>query len=245
MNIVKKTYLQLLQNRIIYDDDIVPVVIKDYWYDTTPCVTISGFSRDKGRYNRQQRTIFKPLSMDHPLYDEDNPDEKYPFLAEYQRKEYEIQLNIWCNNEREREEIVNQVREILFLARNHHYSCCINYDRDTHNCMKLGEECKARTNTGYKGLQGLCPAPRMYEYCNIYKSNGVLINTIRISPDYEKDEYDHKPPLKRSIIVINLDYYEIFMYPSKQTICMDVEMNASEMDYEIILNAINTNCEHC
>ena len=43
MNIVKKTYLQLLQNRIILDDQIIPVIIKDYWYDTTPCVTITGF----------------------------------------------------------------------------------------------------------------------------------------------------------------------------------------------------------
>ena len=245
MNIVKKTYLQLLQNRIILDDQIIPVIIKDYWYDTTPCVTITGFSRDKGRYNRQQRTIYKKLSEDHPLFDEDNPDEKYPHLAEYQRKEYEIQINVWCNTEREREEIVNQVRHLLFLARNHHYSYCVNYDNETHNCRKLEEECKARTVNGYRGLRGLCPAPRMYEYCNIYKSNGILPNTIRISPDYERDEYDHKPPLKRSIIVINLDYYEIFLYESKQTICANVELNASDIDYEILLNAINTDCEHC
>ena len=153
MNIVKRTFLQLLQNRIIFDDDIIPVVIKDYWYDVTPCVTITGFSRDKGRYNRQQRTVRKPLSEEHPLYDAENPNLKYPFLAEYQRKEYEIQLNVWCNNEREREEIVNQVRKLLFLARNHHYSFCVNYDKDTHYCNTIGEECKARTVTGYKGLR--------------------------------------------------------------------------------------------
>lgn len=245
MNIVKRTYLQILQNRIIFDDNIVPVVIKDYWYDTTPCVTITGFSRDKGRYNRQQRTIFKELSENHPLFDAENPTEKYPFLAEYQRKEYEIQLNVWCNNEREREEIVNQIRQLLFLARNHHYSYCVNYDIETHNCNRLNEECKARTVTGYKGLRGLCPAPRRYGYCNIYKSKGILQNTIQVSPDYERDEYEHRPPLKRSIIVINLDYYDIFLYDGEPVVCANVEMDASEENIETILKAINSDCEHC
>lgn len=245
MNIIKKTFLQILQGNIVFDDNIVPVVIKDYWYDTTPCVTISGFSRDKGRYNRQQRTIRKPLSESHPLFDAENPKKKYPFLAEYQRKEYEIQINVWCNDEREREEIVNQIRQLLFLARNYHYKYCVNYDKTTHNCKSLGEECKARTIKGYRGLRGLCPAPRRYGYCNIYKSNGILQNTISISPDYERDEYDHKPPLKRSIMVINLDYYDIFIYESDPVICADVEMEVSEIDIESLLNSLNSDCEHC
>lgn len=245
MNVVKKTFLRILQNNIIFDEDIVPVVIKDYWYDTTPCVTIGGFSRDKGRYNREQRTVRKSLPETHPLFDENDPNKKYPFLAEYQRKEYEININVWCNNEREREEIVNQVRKLLFLARNHHYTYCVNYDKDTHICNTLNEECKARTVTGYRGLRGLCPAPRRYEYCNIYKSNGILSNTIHISPDYENDEYDHKPPLKRSIIVINLDYYEVFIYDSDPVICFDVEIEPSELDTDILLELFDSDCESC
>lgn len=226
MNIIKSTFLQILQNKIIFNDDIVPVVIKDYWYDVTPCITITGFSRDRRKYHRQQRTIRKKVPVNHRLYDEENPDKKYPFLADYNRTSYEIHINVWCNDEYQREVIVNQVKQLLFLARNHHYQFCINYDKETHNCSTLNTECKARTDTiGYRQLRGLCPAPCQYDYCNILKANGVLSNTLHISPDYEADEYDHRPPLKRSVIEINLDYYEIFIHDSNPSECYYIKIN--------------------
>lgn len=231
MNIIKTTFLKLLQGNVIYNDDIVPVVIKDYWIDMTPCITITGLSRDKGKYHRHQRTIHKKVPSNHRLFDEENPNRKYPFLAEYTRKSYEIHINVWCNDEREREIIVNQVRELLFLARNHYYKFCINYDKDTHKCSTLNEECKARTDTiGYRELRGLCPAPCKYEYCNLLKANGILPSTVHISPDYEADEYDHRPPLKRSIIDINLDYYDIFIYDSNPMECYYISVDADSID---------------
>lgn len=247
MNIIKRTFLQILQNRVIFDDDIVPVIIKDYWADMTPCITITGFSRDKGRYNREQRTVYQPLPSTHRLYDAENPNKKYPFLAEYQRKQYEIHINVWCNNEREREEIVNQVRHLLFLARNHHYTYCVNYDKDTFKCKNIDEECKARTSTSFRSLHGHCPMPIKLGYCNIYKSKGIIANTIHISPDYELDEYDHKPPLKRSIINITLDYFDRFIYDSDFIDCFEIDMNASDVDEEKILNSLikDNNCNSC
>ena len=248
MNIIKKTFLKILQNNIVLDDNIIPVVIKDYWYDVTPCITITGFSRDKGKYHREQRTVYQPLPPTHRLYDEEDPNKKYPFLAEYQRKQYEIHINIWCNNEREREEIVNQVRHLLFLARNHHYSYCVNYDKETFKCKKLDdEECRARTSNSFRSLHGHCPTPIKLGYCNIYKSNGVLQNTIHISPDYEADDYNHKPPLKRSIINITLDYFERFIYDSDFLTCFEVEMDASEIDENRILQSLinNEDCHSC
>ena len=39
--------------------------------------------------------------------------------------------------------------------------------------------------------------------------------------DYEQDEYNHKPPLKRSIIDVELDYYDVTVFPSKTINCYE------------------------
>ena len=50
----------------------------------------------------------------------------------------------------------------------------------------------------------------------------MIKNSIIISPDYEQDEYEQRPPLKRSIIDITLDYYEINVFPSNPVGCYEV-----------------------
>jgi len=222
MNKIKKAFLRILQGKVIFDDDIVPVVIKDYRYDATPCITIQGFNRDKGEHPRQLIKVKRALSKTHPLYNEEKPKKRYPHLAESTRKSYEVQLNVWCNDERQREEIVDQVKQLLFLCRNSHYMFCMNYNNETHECRTLGSECKARLDMGYHGLRGLCPKPRDYHCCPILNHYNIIKNTIVISPDEEKDEHEHKPPLKRSIITIDLDYYEINVFDGNPFYCFDV-----------------------
>lgn len=228
MNKVKKTFLKILQNKIIYDDDIVPVVIKDYWYDTTPCITISGFDRTK-RSPRQRSTECHPLPPTHPLYDEENPYKRYPHLVETIGRSYEIWINIWCNNEKERELITNQVKDCLFYCINHHYTYCVNYDETSIKCLYTEEICEAITDTGYHGLRGECPHTKENKYCNILTKNGIKRNTIQIGADYEKDEYNHKPPLKRTIIEITFDYNDKRIFPSNPTNCLITEINGEEI----------------
>ena len=225
MNKIKTLFLKILQGKVIYHDKIVPVVIKDYWYDNTPCITITGFNRDRHNYPRQQVLVKRPLPKYHELYDKTHPDKKYPHLAEQTRHSYEVQINIWCNNEKEREIIVNQVKKYLFLARNSNYLFCMKYDSETHKCKTINEECKSRTSKGFKNLRGLCPNPRKYHCCNIFRAYDVIKNTIEISDDFEQDEYTHKPPLKRSIIEVNLDYNEVNVFPSNPMLCYSADFN--------------------
>ena len=83
MNHIKKTFVKILREKISVDDEIIPVVIRDYPYDKTPCVTISGFSRDKGKHRRQQVNVLSPLDESHPLYDPKYPEKRYPHSAEF------------------------------------------------------------------------------------------------------------------------------------------------------------------
>ena len=70
-------------------------------------------------------------------------------------------------------------------------------------------------------MRGVCPSPTEYHCCNVFSSYKVIKNTIIIGDDYEQDEYEHKPPLKRSIIKINLDYYDIKVFPSSVAWCYE------------------------
>lgn len=235
MNKIKRLFLKILQNRIILDDKIVPVIIKDYWADMTPCITIYGYNKDKGG-RRYYNTVRRPLKDNNPLFNEDKPNKKYPHLAEFVEHSYGIQINVWCNDERERDKIVDQVKQCLFLARNNHYSYCSKYDSETKKCKTIDEECKALNNITYKGLMGLCPSPRKYHCCSLLNSFGVVKNTLHISSDYEQDEYDHRPPLKRSIIDIELNYYDITVFDSKQVTCIKADIGVGEHFKDKIIN---------
>lgn len=222
MNKIKRLFLNILQGNVIYDNNIVPVIIKDYWFDTTPCITIHGNVRNKTPNNRHYVQVKRVLDKNHDLYDSEKPFKKYPHLAESITYSYDVQINVWCNNEREREIIVNKVKECLFLARNNHYTYCSKYDNETCKCKTLDEECRARTTYGYRQLRGLCPSPKEYGCCSLLNAYGVIKSSISISPDYEQDEYNHKPPLKRSIIDIELDYKDIIVFPSNPNLCYEI-----------------------
>lgn len=244
MNKIKRAFLQILQGKIVYHDKIVPVIIKDYWYDTTPSITILGVNKDKGDSLRQQITVKRPLKENHPLFNDETPNKKYPHLAEQTKHSYEIEINIWCNDEKQRDCIVKQVQHCLFLARNNHYTYCSRYDSETHECRTLGEECKSRTTRGYANMTGICPSPKEYHCCNIFGAYGIIKNTINISDDYEKDEYEHKPPLKRSIIKINLDYYDVVVFPSNPTLCYETpqfEQRTDESDIDKLIEKFKNN----
>ena len=225
MNKIKHTFLLLLQNNIVYDDKIVPVVIKDYPYDKTPCITINGMNRDTGKHRRQHITQHKKLNPNHELYDENNPNKKYPTLVEYVVKTYEITLNIWCNNEIEREEITNQVKDCLFYCMNHHRDYCIRYDKSTEICSTTNTRCASFNDKGFKGLRCQCPDPLNYDYCNLFTAKGIKRNTIVIDPDYESDDYSTKEPLKRTIIQITLDYEDKRLIKSNPTLGFQVDMD--------------------
>lgn len=228
MNKLKRAFVKILYGFVWYDDDIVPVVIKDYPLDTTPCITIQGMQRKNRNGRRQRSTECHPLPENHPLYDEDNPNKKYPTLVEMIRRSYEIVINIWTNNEREREIITNQVNDCLFLCLNHHHNYCINYDPNSKKCSTTGTICSSLTDKGYKGLRGQCPAPIENDYCNIFTNVGIRRNTVNIGTDYDLDEYNPRPPLKRTIIEINFDYIDKRIFPSNPTLCVVEEFNGDK-----------------
>lgn len=216
MNHIKKTFVEILRDKIHVHDNVIPVVIKDYPYDTTPCITISGFNRDKGKHRRQQVNVKHKLHPSHPLYDPKYPERRYPHTAEYSVKSYEIAIHVWCDTEEERELIVDQVYDCLFYCMNLHYMFCVRFDRKSKCCETSGEICDAITNKGYHGLRGICPSHHNHPL-NIMSKNGIIKNSVHISPHYEDDSRDKRAPLKHSVIEVTLDYKRIKVLKSNPT----------------------------
>ena len=216
MNHIKKTFVKILRDKIQVDDKIIPVVIKDYPYDNTPCITINGFNRDRGKHRRQQVNVLSRLSDNHPLYDPKYPERRFPHSAEFSIKNYEIWINVWCNTERERELIVDQIYDCLFYCMNLHYMYCVRFDPKSRCCETSGEICEAITDNGYHGLRGVCPNHHNHPL-NIMSQNGIIKNSVHISPNYEDDSPDKREPLKHSIIEVSLDYKRIKVIKSNPT----------------------------
>lgn len=225
MNKLKKTFVRILHGFVWYDDDIVPVVIKDYPLDKTPCITIQGMEKKKRNSRRQRSTECHPLPKTHYLYDDENPHKKYPTLVEMVRRSYEIVINIWTNNEKEREIITEQVKDCLFLCLNHHHNYCINYNPHTKVCSTTNTICSSLKDKGFKGLRGQCPDTIENDYCNLFTYVGIRRNTINIGTDYDLDEYSPRPPLKRTVIEVSFDYIDKRILPSNPTLCLDSEFN--------------------
>lgn len=223
MNHIKKTFVKILREKIYVDDKLIPVIIKDYPYDHTPCITISGMNRDKGNHRRQQVNVLSKLDENHPLYDPKYPERRYPHSAEYSVKSYEITIHVWCDTERERELIVDQVYDCLFYCMNLHYFFCERYDKEDKSCKTTGEICEAITDKGYHGLRGVCPNKKN-KPLNIMSKNGIIKNSVHISPHYELDDLGKREPIKHSIIEINLDYKRIKVIRSNPTFKINVDI---------------------
>lgn len=216
MNHIKKTFVKILREKIHFKDEIIPVVIKDYPLDETPCITISGMNRDKGKHRRQQVNVLSKLSKSHPLYDPKYPERRFPHSAEYSVKSYEISIHVWCDTEEQREVIVDQIYDCLFYCMNLHHAFCVRYDSKTKLCETSGEICEALIDKGYHGLRGQCPNHHN-KPLNIMSQNGIIKNSVHISPHYEYDYRDRREPLKHSVIEVNLDYKRIKVIKSNPT----------------------------
>lgn len=223
MNHIKKTFVKILRDKIFIDDKPIPVVIKDYPYDKTPCITISGFNRDRRNHRRQQVNVLHKLDENHPLYDPKYPERRFPHSAEYSIKTYEITIHIWCDTEEQRELITDQVYDCLFYCMNLHYMFCVRYDPKTKECETSGEVCEAITDKGYHGLRGQCPSHHNHPL-NIMSKNGIIKNSVHISPSYEDDSRDKREPLKHSVIEVYLDYKRIKVIKSNPTFRIDVDI---------------------
>lgn len=118
-----------------------------------------------------------------------------------------ININIWCNTEDERESINNQILELYYKERNNHYMFCT---QNTNNiCGYDNNTCHTiNNNTNYQAVKYRCPDAETYGYESLATKYGLVHDTVLFELPFDMDETDKHPPLLRSIIRASSDYVE-------------------------------------
>lgn len=147
-------------------------------------------------------------------------------------RESEIQVNVWCNTEAQRQSINNQVMNCWYAEQNNHYTYCSQYSSGV--CSTSHETCDATLSTTRRAIGGRCPLPDAREYESLRYKYGIIQSSMNIDPPFDMDEIGEHPPLLRSIFRATAGYYDVVPGPEipvQEIVIDDVEDND---DLEII-----------
>ena len=202
-----RAIIRMLQGRVILEDSTdVRIVKRDYPIDKTPCITIDNSS---GTAVIQKNITYKDFRIpeDHPQYDKDNPNKTISQQVIREERNITLDLNVWCDDEDERDEISEKIRQLLYQVQSDHYTFCKNYNNG--NCTFLEGSCQV-DNTTMRGVKGQCPKPKDYHYENIFNTFDIIRATFDVAPPYIFDDLTTNPPTLRSIIRVSFSYYNYY-----------------------------------
>lgn len=153
--------------------------------------------------------IDKDLSIleNHPQYDVSNPDKLIAQQVIREERSISLDLNIWCDDEWQRDEITEKIIEIFYKIQSDYYEFCQQYDDG--ECKYLDCECKV-DNTTFRGVKGQCPKPIDYHYENIFKKYDIIRHSFDVTPPFILDDNSTKPPVLRSKMRISFSYYDYY-----------------------------------
>ena len=181
-----KAFWELLHGNIIYNDKKIPILKRLKSKDKTPCITID-------------------LASDMQLKRDYRTDETQRIVLE---KNAEIWINIWCDTEEERHNLLSQIRLLFFKALGNHYSLCSHYDNG--ECTFLERECEALTITNGRSVKNQCPHPEDNDYTSWFKKHHIIKRSFRLSGISEMDELNITEPVLRTLIKFDLNYIQSY-----------------------------------
>lgn len=170
--------VDLLQGYLTYDGETVEVVKQFSQHPERPVVTL-----DIQSVNAQR--VYTDPGLAQRFY-------------EYKA---DININLWCDTEDQREEISAQIIECFRLEQAYHYRYCTNYSNG--QCRFLSEDCRAVGSP-----RGRCTAPELYDYECLREKHRIIMGTLNLDPPFEMDEVSEHPPLLRSIFRCEAQYSE-------------------------------------
>ena len=199
--------ITMLQGKIILGDSTdVRIIKRGYPKDKTPCLTIDN-SGGTAIINKHITNKDYILQENHPQYDENNINKTISQQVIREERSIILGLNIWCDDEPQRDEITDKLDKIFHQIQSDYYTFCQQYENG--ECKYLNEECKV-DNTTARGVKGQCPKPKEYHYQNIFDAYDIIRASFDVTPPYILDDFSTNPPVLRSIIRISFSYYEYY-----------------------------------
>lgn len=113
-----------------------------------------------------------------------------------ERKNATLQINVWCNSERERESITTQVQTLFYMMQSDHYKFCQNTSCD---CVIPASD--------KRGSKNQCPKPDELGYKNLFTKYDIIRNTFNVEPPFSLDDRTLQQPVLRSIFKVSMTYY--------------------------------------
>lgn len=208
--------LRVLQGNIkLPDNTDVRLIQTPPENDNTPCITIddSGGTRMLGKWFTNKDY---PLPETHPQYDPKNPNQLYSRQVIVEKRGIDLDLNIWCNTEDERESIIQQIQYLFYLAQSDHYTYCLHYDKETDYCSTLDDTCPTMDNvTDMRGAKQQCINPEEYGYENIFNQYDIVRGSFDVEPAYNLDDLNTENMTFRSVIRVSCDYHDYHIIGGK------------------------------
>lgn len=198
-----KAIAYILLGNVHLNEKKIPVVKQSYPYDKTPCITLddSGGSSTISKKITNKKVRLKPT---HPQF------EVFDGLVSQQvireTKQSTININVWCDTERERESICRNILDLFYKAQSDHYMFCKKYDNGY--CSFLDDGCLAIENNMRRNVKNQCPSPKEYGYINVFKQFDLDRNTFHVESPFSMDDLTGKTPILRSIMRVYTNYYD-------------------------------------
>lgn len=180
---MEKAFANLLEGNVTYDDEAVQIIQGYSQIDETPCITIQQVA--ESFVNRRYVEINNIQNI---------------------QKTYDstIWINIWCNTNKQRNLLIEQVQNRILQAEANHYSTCQNFNNG--ECNVLDSECEAlnRNSNSSRVVKNQCPLPDIYT--PFFQTYHIKKNTFCIDSITDADELDIGEPILRSIFSLNMNY---------------------------------------
>ena len=187
-NKIESYIIDLLQNRIFYNDKPVQIYAKFMDAPQTPCMTLDMNTRVT------TESVRRIIDTTEKVY--------------YYRNGT-IDLNVWTDTPQMRENIINQIMTIFYDAQNDNYQFCTNYDKNTQQCYTTQTTCAAINDNCLRALKNLCPDPEALNYENIATRHGLIHGGVNIEPPYYILDNSDTPPLYRAVLKVDAEYIDI------------------------------------
>ena len=186
--------IYILRGNITLDGNTVPVIKRNYPLDKTPCINIDDSA--------------STVTVNKIIYNKTIGDVKKECFRLHRRTV--LNIHLWCDTEQQREDLSNQIITLFNKAYLDNYMFCTQYDKETHNCNKLGTECPSRLDSKhlYKSSKDKCPQPLEYGYENIFTKYDLIKSRWDLQVPFSNDNTNTKPPTLHNVFRLNAEYYD-------------------------------------
>lgn len=193
---MERALLNLFQGEVfINKNKRVPVLVRAYPTDETPCITIQ--QSKSSAVNDTRRIRHTPLET-----------------LELKRNAT-VTVSLWANSPEQMHELQSAVDTIIFEAYSNSYKRCKHYKRMDKSCLSLSTSenkvtCQALTVKNRFSAKQQCPDKKGNDYCSFFKQHHIIKNTFVMEPATNMVEYDVSPPVFHVDLNFEMYYYTFY-----------------------------------